>query len=237
MKLFTQNTKMKKSSSIDQATYNFGIPAFQSSTGLKTCPNAGICAAGCYAKSGAYVWSNVKQAFEKRLDLTQSKLFIPMIQTELNKLKRKHVNLIIRIHDSGDFYNSEYYTKWDTIMKRNPDVRFYAYTKEVAFFKDVTKTVGLPKNFTVIYSLGGKQDALINQAIDRHSKVFETIDELLKQGYVDTSNDDTHAWQNSCNKIGLVYHGTKSYKNTKWAKVFKKVADKNNILHNVINKD
>lgn len=81
---------MKRSSSEGVHLYNFGIPAFQSSTGIKTCPNAKACVAGCYARSGTYQFSNVAKAFENRLQLTQNKEFSSIIKYEVNKLLKKH---------------------------------------------------------------------------------------------------------------------------------------------------
>lgn len=214
--LLTQNKKIKSSSTQSLTVYNFGIPALISDTGLKTCPMAGKCAVGCYAKSGAYVWSNVRQAYEKRLAATLQGDFAEVISADIEKIlsKRSTKNLIIRIHDSGDFYSLEYFGKWFQVMSRFPQVKFYAYTKMVEMFQGRF----LPSNFTLIFSLGGKQDQLINQENDRHSRVFETVDELLDSGYVNASHDDMLALTEN-KKVGLVYHGAKSFKNTSWGKV------------------
>ena len=213
--LFSQNAKMKKSSTKEFAVYNFGIPAFLSKSGIKTCPNAGVCATGCYAKSGTYNFTNVVKAYESRLEQTALDSFVGDIQSELNVLKKKHTNLVIRIHDSGDFYSSEYWMKWKTIMLQNKDVKFYAYTKMISFFKKNS----IPDNFMLIFSFGGKEDHLINTKLDRHSKVFETEQHIIDAGYINASQDDMLAISNETNKIGLVYHGNKNYTNTSWKKV------------------
>ena len=57
----------------------------------------------------------------------------------------------------------------------------------------------------IIYSLGGSQDHLIDQKVDRHSKIFNSLDELLKEGYIDTSKNDSNAIKDN-HKIGLVMH-------------------------------
>ncbi|NDG29282.1 hypothetical protein EB118_04165 [bacterium] len=204
-----RNSKIKKSA---KRTFNFGIPAYQSSTGLKTCPNAGACAKGCYALSGAYRFSNVAQAFERRLAATQSNLFIDAMLSDIDKQKAER----IRIHDSGDFYNEEYLDRWIRIMRARPEVEFYAYTKMVSLFK--RRSQDLPKNFTVIYSFGGTEDKLIDVEKDRHSLVFETVAQLKACGYADASNQDDVALGKNP-KIGLVYHGTKNIENTNWGKV------------------
>lgn len=204
-----RNSKIKKSA---KRTFNFGIPAYQSATGLKTCPNAGACAKGCYALAGAYRFSNVAQAFERRLAATQSDLFIDAMLSDIDKQKAER----IRIHDSGDFYNEEYLDRWLKIMRARPNVEFYAYTKMISLFN--RRKADLPKNFTLIYSFGGTEDKLIDVEKDRHSLVFETVAQLKACGYADASNQDDVALGKNP-KIGLVYHGTKNIENTNWGKV------------------
>jgi hypothetical protein len=53
MNLLTQNSDLKKS-----GIYGWTLPAHWSTltdgTKFNTCPNAGVCAAFCYAKNGTY---------------------------------------------------------------------------------------------------------------------------------------------------------------------------------------
>src|ERR1700678_3073892 len=105
MGLLTQNSKMRKSK--DKRTFNFGIPAYKDKVGAKTCPNAAACIVGCYANAGAYMFSNVKRAFEARLEATKQDNFGVLIQTELDKKRVER----LRIHDSGDFYSLGYTMK------------------------------------------------------------------------------------------------------------------------------
>lgn len=208
----TQNSKMKKMSGVK--TFNWGIPAYRAADGFKTCPNAAACAIGCYATMGAYMFSNVAKVFESRLKLSQSPEFSAVINAEL---ERRHVERL-RIHDSGDFYSVDYIQTWLGIMRNNPAVQFYAYTKMVALFKAHAKAGFIPDNFTVIYSFGGTQDKLIDRNVDRHSWVFPSLKALKAAGYADASKNDSVAL-GANPKIGLIYHGTKNYENTAWSKV------------------
>ena len=38
-----------------------------------------------------------------------------------------------RIHDSGDFFNYDYFVLWDTIARNCPETIFYCYTKRLDF--------------------------------------------------------------------------------------------------------
>lgn len=203
--MLTRNGKMKKSSG--DKTWNFTLPAYRSKTGMVTCPLAGVCATGCYAQQGTYIWSNISQAYERNLAFTLQSDFVDKMTAEI---QAKRGPLKIRIHDSGDFYSLEYLKKWLAIARQNPTVKFYAYTKAVAMVKWAKSQGLMSHNFTVIYSYGGKSDHLINPQIDRHSMVFNNVRELLAQNYVDGTEDDNIAASHESNKIGLVYHGHKS---------------------------
>lgn len=190
--LFTRNGKLKKASAY---TVNFGIPA------LKTCPMKDVCGKYCYANKGAYSWPQVKAAYNWRFEQTKLKDFPQIAIKALSKKKKLEK---VRIHDSGDFYNKQYLYKWFKIAELMPNIEFYAYTKQVKLLKD--NWGQKPNNLTIIFSLGGKQDNLIDLNVDRHSKIFNSMNELESQGYIDTSENDTNAVNKDNHKIGIVIH-------------------------------
>jgi hypothetical protein len=191
-KLFTRNGKLKKASIY---TVNIGIPA------LKTCPSKDICGKYCYANKGSFIWPQVKAAYEYRYQQTRKKDFPEIALNYLSKIRKLEA---VRIHDSGDFYNKEYLYKWYKIAAAMPDKKFYAYTKRVKLLKENLKSK--PKNLIIIYSLGGKEDHLIDLKKDRHSKIFNSMEDLNNAGYIDTTTDDSNAWKHTNKKIGLVIH-------------------------------
>lgn len=199
--LLTQNSKLKKTSkALGLRVFNFGIPAYKSITGKITCPFADKCIKFCYARKGAYIWGNVKPAFERRFELTRSSDFIVEMNKEILKKKPDYV----RVHDSGDYYSKEYLNKWIEIAIHNPDVRFYSYTNSV----EILKSTVLPDNYDIIYSMSGKQRHMVNIEVDRHARIFSNRTELLKFGYKDTSEIDLYAtkWFNETNRVGLIIH-------------------------------
>ena len=201
MELLTQNSKLKKTSKeLGVRVFNFGIPAYKSASGKLTCPMADACVKFCYAKKGAYIWSNVKPAFEKRYELTKTDDFVNKMYEEIVKKKPDYV----RVHDSGDYYSKKYLDKWIDIALLFPEVKFYSYTNMIQMFLDVD----LPSNFDVIFSDSGKQKHLINERKHRHTKIFSTHSDLLLAGYTDASSIDLMAtkWFNKTNKVGLVFH-------------------------------
>jgi hypothetical protein len=199
------NTKLQKTAKeFGVRIFNFSIPAGNDKkSGKITCPFAGSCLKLCYAKRGMYRFGNVERALSKRYQASKEADFVQQITDELAKVK-KDKQTYVRIHDSGDFYSPSYFQKWLEIARLNPSVRFYAYTKSHSFIRGIE----LPENFDLIFSLGSKNDELIDQDKERHSKIFYSVDEMQEQGYTDSSYLDIVAtkWITENHKIGLLIH-------------------------------
>ena len=199
------NSKLQKTAKeFGVKIFNFSIPAGNDkASGKITCPFAGSCLKLCYAKKGAYRWGNVERALSRRYEASKEADFVERITDELNKVK-KDKQVYIRIHDSGDFYSPAYFIKWLEIARLNPSVRFYAYTKSHSFIRGIE----LPENVDLIFSLGSKNDELINVENERHSKIFYSVDEMQSSGYSDASYLDLNAtkWYTTNKKIGLLIH-------------------------------
>ena len=63
----------------------------------------------------------------------------------------------IRIHSSGEFLSYEYFTGWIDLIERNPDIKFYCYTKRFNFIERYLKSGGnIPQNFSINVSIWNK---------------------------------------------------------------------------------
>ena len=172
-----------------------------------TCPGADACLALCYARQGTFLFKGSKRV---RIDNHQLLLTTHVthglqgvidILDEAVKSVSKTV-AVIRLHDSGDFFKKWYVQAWVEVIKRHPNILFYAYTKSFPMFKGIA----LPSNFRVTYSFGGKWD---NKIDGPNSRIFPTLDDRIKAGYVDGNDSDMPAILGEHN-IGLVYHGVKN---------------------------
>lgn len=169
-----------------------------------TCPQAGTCADVCYAKQGRYAMPAVKNARETALKNAEDANFESLLNNDLKEFKKRS-SLIVRLHDSGDFYKQEYLDTWNRVAQNHSDVIFYAYTK--SHHLDFSNT---PENMKIIQSLGGVRDDLIKQ--DRPiCRIFTSHEEMEAAGYVDGGGEegDLPAIRGDM-RIGIVYHGTKN---------------------------
>lgn len=174
---------------------------------VNTCPGAGSCLEGCYAQQGGYLFTAAMIAHARNLQFYVNDKQA-WKDTIIADIKAKRNLKAFRIHDSGDFFSIAYLNDWIEIMEALPEVQFYAYTKMIPLFEN---NKDIPKNFTVIYSYGGKYDDRINTNVHRHSKVFLTNEDMEQNGYSDTTETDENAANPSILKIGLVYHGKPKY--------------------------
>lgn len=93
---------------------------------LTTCPGkTDYCSKVCYATKGFFRMTNVQKSLQANFVIAESTDFIDEVMNSIRKQKLKAV----RIHPAGDFYSKEYIDKWITIVRNNPDVKFWVYTR------------------------------------------------------------------------------------------------------------
>ncbi len=180
---------------------SFGLPAYESIDGFKTCPQAGACAAVCYARQGRYRMPNVAGAREFNLARIRGDLrgFIVDALEDLQSIKQH----LIRVHDSGDFFSQDYLDAWVFIARKTPAKTFYAYTKSLHL--DFSHA---PKNLRITQSQGGKLDREIDKTRP-HSRIFSSLKAMSLAGYRNGTETDTLAIKGET-RIGLLYHGQRN---------------------------
>lgn len=226
-RLLTQNGELRP-----LGIYNWTLPAWvartSDGTAVNVCPAAGACVKFCYARNGTYNFPAVKAAHTRNLELVLNDLnafttqmlneltarrFRPRGTPTLPDLSRDHLHprvaalldegaVAVRVHDSGDFFSDEYLLAWLTIAQLTPGVLFFAYTKEVARFRRVAADVA-PPNFLWVYSLGGREDDLLDLDVDRHADVFPDEVAVEAAGYYSQDEHDLLAVVAPSHRIGI----------------------------------
>lgn len=225
--MLTQNSELRK-----DRVWNFTIPAWvtRTSTGkaVNVCPQAGACVKVCYARNGTYNFPAVKAAHTRNLERVLDDLngwttdmldelgkrkFRPTGIPRLPDLDRSHLSpavaalidggaACIRIHDAGDFLSEEYLLAWLAIASLTPDTLFYCYTKEVGLFQRVARGAA-PANFLWCYSMGGKQDHMIDKDVDYHADVFPDEAAIAAAGYYSQDANDLLCVLAPSNRVGI----------------------------------
>lgn len=188
-RLLTQNREMRR-----EGIWNWTLPAWwvklPDGSVFNCCPMAGECAKVCYARNGTYLFSNVRNRHIRNLlyvleDMAGwSRQMIEEIASKRFSHGRR-----VRIHDAGDFFSDEYLLAWLEIAASAPDVGFYCYTKEVSRFRRIAEPRPLP-NFKWVFSLGGREDHLVDVNSERHAEVFPDSSQIERAGYHSQSQSD-----------------------------------------------
>lgn len=158
----------------------------------ETCPNATeACKKYCYAKKSERMYPSVRAsritnyALSMRQDFVSN--MIKKIEEFISKKSWKKDTVYFRIHESGDFYSTDYFRKWIEIAKKFPNIHFAAYTKSFQFYDEVKKEI--PSNFVVRASIWWDTKPQDLGIIERNNMPFFTAlrrEELEEQ--VKTNN-------------------------------------------------
>ena len=134
---------------LDRSVGIFSLPAVQ------TCPYNTLCKDSCYAKAEEERWASCRNLRQQNLALSHTPEFVNLM---VNEIIAKRFS-IVRIHESGDFYDLNYLAKWTKIAKSLPNVRFYGYSKCFERFPNALGIFNSLPNVNIINSItpyGGK---------------------------------------------------------------------------------
>lgn len=138
-----------------------------------TCPGATeLCKQICYAHNAEVLYPNrVPQSRESNFRISRMPNFRELMIEVIKGSKMK----LVRIHESGDFYNQKYLDDWVAIIKANPDRKFWAYTK--SWKLDFTKALKL-KNLYLRYSIDATTTHFPSQKIP-YAAVSDKMNDLF----------------------------------------------------------
>ena len=104
------------------------------------------CESVCYATKGNHVFRSVKESRSRSYNETKrndfSEAMVYTIKTEKLTARYKNAVMIVRIHESGDFYSLQYLKKWVKVWKafeNDNSIVFVFYTKSFPFFLMLTE--------------------------------------------------------------------------------------------------
>lgn len=224
-------TFSKGNAKLGTHTLIFNLPAG------KTCPGAMFCKSfavvdsngkrkiqdgehtefRCFAASSEVqydaVYHNRANNLQMIVDAIRDGSAADLIHTSIQQFRTKKTKLV-RIHESGDFFSGAYLDAWIEVAHRNPDLKFYCYSKSLQLFLNFK----LPANFYMTASYGGKWDHLIDEGFfTRYAKVFMTDDDANRAG-LEVDHDDSHCFGDK--PFALLVHGTQKV-GSEWGKAIR----------------
>lgn len=243
--MLTQNSELR-----EIGVFNWSIPAWvvtlSSGETFNACPSAGACAQLCYARNGTYLFPTVRAAHLRNLewilddlDGWRDEMILELGKRRYRPSGRSRADVVpadvivddwtetwinsggqaVRVHDAGDFFSDEYLEAWIEIARATPDVLFYAYTKEVSRFRRIAEH-DAPTNFRWIYSLGGREDHLLDHDVDRHAEVFPDLETLESAGYRSQDESDLYAVLLPTTRVGIPANNIRHFRKRQGEQTF-----------------
>ena len=142
--------------------FGYSTPAKDCQTGSKLAKIVNSICSICYAKKGRYVFPNVQNAMQYRLD-SLSKIdwidcMVELISKKQSKLPEGQREFF-RWHDSGDIQGVWHLEKIAEIARRLPEINFWLPTREYRFVREWLATATKPSNLQIrlsAYMIDGK---------------------------------------------------------------------------------
>lgn len=157
-------------------SYGYSLSAFKCKVGSKLREIENSTCYECYAMAGRYVFRNVQDALDRRMDklLNNPKWVDAMVFLLLHYCTKSKV---FRWHDSGDIQSIDHLQKIVEIAERTSDIQHWLPTREVGIVKQYLKEFGeFPNNLVVRISA-----TMINglpHKFHRHTSTVSTAKEF-----------------------------------------------------------
>jgi len=177
--LLGQNGKMGKTN-----FYNITLPAYRGIFYdesqnkfyvINVCDKADTCSKVCFAQMGHFIKNDAAiRIHAQKLNylLNHAETWKSRVIAAINALYDGINLVVVRWHDSGDFFSEEYMKLAFEVAREAKRAEHYAYTKEVGMAKSL-KSI-MPPNFEFKFSYGGTENNLIEPTKDAHAIIVPT---------------------------------------------------------------
>ena len=113
-----------------------------------TCANGCTCAKKCYAAKLCRIRKNVREAYQRNLDILTQDPAAYWLQVKAAAMVTKY----FRFHVSGDIVNAEYFANMIKTAEELPGTAFLAFTKQYTIVNQHLNGAKLPENLKIIFS-------------------------------------------------------------------------------------
>jgi len=167
----------------------FGLPAGRA----YSCPGAtSVCESVCYAGKLEKVFPSMRALLEHNWQILSNADYGTMVR-ELNAMigefiadcEKRGAEKAFRIHWDGDFFSREYASAWANVVRRNPDVTFWVYTRSFTNSLNVIDLIADIPNLSVYLSVDVANEEWADVIIAEYPSVMvaslsDTMDNAAK---------------------------------------------------------
>jgi len=200
----------------------FGLPAGRG----YSCPEAtNFCASICYAGKLEKIYKGVSNMLVRNFDMLKNAsraemitLLSDMVAQFVADCDKRGADKLFRIHWDGDFFSPTYATAWQAVIKANPDVQFWAYTRvaTAAIYLHAQKLSNL-----ALYFSADPDNVQVAKTLEAKGILIAYVDKSFAQGKAVFANSTRCPENNkaiplisergsACARCGLCVKGRKS---------------------------
>ena len=142
------NMKKENTISISKGNSKMGFIPSVSLPPIVTCANNCTCAKKCYAAKLCRLRPNVRNAYQKNLDILKNDIDNYFLQVKAAAMVSKY----FRFHVSGDIPDMNYLDRMVKLAQDLPGTTFLAFTKQYNFINNFLQYAEIPSNLKIIFS-------------------------------------------------------------------------------------
>lgn len=151
-----------------------------------TCPFATeMCKLKCYAKKAEDLYPDCNPCRNRNWTFSRSAEFADWVIAYIEKKNaynlKHNKKLVVRIHESGDFYNVKYFNKWMQVCKHFenvPNITFICYTKSLSYVINYINVNGaLPSNLALRFSVWADTNPVHIALAEKYGIAIYTADD------------------------------------------------------------
>ena len=163
------------------------------------------CKFRCYATGAECLFTSVRKSRWNNFELLKkAKTVIGMANLiEQSLINRKNIKLV-RIHQSGDFFNQNYFDAWLLMAEQHKEWTFYGYTKALPYWAKRINVI--PSNMKLVASIGSIHDSLI-KILDLRSVKVVFSEQEAKDLNLELDHDDCLCWKGD-KDFAILLHNT-----------------------------
>ena len=138
----------KNKVSISKGNSKMGFIPSVSLPPIVTCANGCKCAKKCYAAKLCKLRPNVRNAYQRNLDILKNDMDSYFLQVKAAAMVSKY----FRFHVSGDIPDMNYLDRMVKLAQELPGTTFLAFTKQYNFVNNFLQYAQIPNNLKIIFS-------------------------------------------------------------------------------------
>lgn len=143
----------------------------------------------CYAEQGCYTFANNQRLYSENLNFfynSTNEEFIQAVQVAINFFEFS----LFRYFTCGDIVNTRFFDCMVEIARRNPEIKFWAYTKKYNIVNRwIDENGDLPGNLTIIFSHWLNEDGTYYPMENPHNL---PTSEFIPYGMEDVIDESYH---------------------------------------------